>query len=517
MNRRLPALLLTLLAAFLWGCADDSGSGPPTGSAGEAAAERGLFTDWALLSVPTDGGSAALHPLSDPGRELWSGAVSLPPVEGVVRLAPRLVALRGGDGTVHRYDPAEGAVSELGAVDGDVRWHGAGNGGVWVRRDGDGGGLVWSLSTGGGVRRTVDRSLHWAAPAADGATMAVLGSGPSSLVRWPRGAEEPDASLEMDAGPPAVMTAWGRLAVLTRSDATGVLQIVSVSAMEARERIEVGGAVTALAASPSSHEIYVGVEDPPRLVIVDRFGGEVRTRASFQRPIREIRPGVGGGPALVWDGQTAHLVPWGGGEPVRLESAWRQDLPLALPDGSALVLREGAVQRALAGDGATGSSGAPDRIWIPIRWRAEAEGSTGAEDTAAQTAAPTADDTTGTVTGAGDTAAGVGVGAADAAADSAILSEGLRVSDPGFYVVLGWSRSPAGIIERLRGIRTAGFPVAVETRRDDAGAEWYRGLVGPYSRRERARQVASTLRREHTVEGWVEEVRPELISDEVFR
>lgn len=518
MNRRLPVLFLALLAASLWACADDSSSGPPTGAAGEAAAERGLFTDWALLSVPTGGGAATLHPLSDPGRELWSGTVSLPPAERAVRVAPRLVALRGPDGTVHRYDPAEGAVSELGVLDGEARWHGGEVGGVWVRRSGEGDGLVWSLSTGGGVRRTVGRELHWAAPAADGATVALLGSDPATLVRWPRDAEEPDASLEIPAGPPAEMTAWGRLAIVTRSDESGVLQVVSVSEMEARERIDVGGPVTAVAASPSSHEIYVGVDDPPRLVVADRFGG-VSTRARFQRPIREIRPGVAGGAPVVWDGQTAHLVPWGGGDPVRLETSWRADLPLALPDGSVLVLREDAVQRTLADGGTPAASGASDRIWIPIRWRAEAEAPTAAADTAGPAAIPAAGaDTAAAVASAGDTAAGDGATRADsAAADSALMTQSLRVSDPGFYVVLGWSRSPAGILERLRGIRTAGFPVAVQTRRDDAGTEWYRGMVGPYSRRERARQVAETLQREQAVEGWVQEVRPGVISDEVFR
>lgn len=517
MNRRLPALLLFLLCAAAWGCADDSTSGPAAGAAGEAAAARGLFTDWALLSVPTGGGSATLHPLANPGGELWSGAISLPPVEAAVRVAPRLVALRGSDGTVHRYDPAEGAVSELGTLDGDARWHGGESGGVWEQRR-DEGGLVWSLSTGaGGMRRAVDRSLQWAAPAAEGGTVALLGTGPSTLVRWPRGADEPDASLEIAAGPPAEMTAWGRIAVLTRSDEGGVLQVVSVTEMEPRERIDVGGPVTAVAASPSSHEIYVGVDAPPRLVVVDRFGGDVSTRARLERPIREIRPGVGGGPPLVWDGQAAHLLPWGDDEPVGLQTEWRADLPLSLPDGSVLALRDGAVRRTLVDDGTSSSSGSAERIWVPIRWRAEAEAAS-TRDTAGRAAiGGAAGDTTAADVAVGDTATGAAATSDSAAADSAVLSPSLRVTDPGFYVVLGWSRSPAGILERLRGMRTAGFPVAVQTRRDDAGEEWYRGMVGPYSRRERARQVAGTLQREHAVEGWVQEVRPGLVSDEVFR
>lgn len=520
MNRRIPSVLLILLAASLQACGDGSTSGPAAGAAADAAASRGLSSDRALLSIPTAGGQAALHPLSDPGRELWRGNISLPPAERAVSVAPRLVAIRGDDGTVHRYDPAEGAVSELGELAGDAMWQSGDEGGVWIRRDGDEGGTLWTLSTEGGERRAVERTVTWAAPAADGATVALLGDGPATLVRWPAGADEPDASLELPAGPPAVITAWGRTVVLTRADEAGVLQTVAVEEMEQGDRIDVDGPVTALTASPSSHELYVGVDDPPRFLVVERFGGEVRTRARFDRPIREIRPGVAGGPPVVRAGETAFLVPWAEGEPVRLETSWRPDLPISLPDGSVLVVRDGAVSRTLAG-GADGSSAGPaDRIWVPVRWRSEAEGTGAAEGTAAAAAAATARDTATADQVAGDTAGGAGRAAArrdSAVRDSTVPGSDLEVSDAGFYVVLGWSRSPAGIRERLRAVRTAGFPVAVQTRCDDAGTEWYRGLVGPYSRRGRAEQVARTLQREQSVEGWVEEVHPGLFPDEVCR
>ncbi len=522
MNRRAQLLLPLVLAAALWTCGDGSTAGPPSDAAGEAAAARGLSAGWALLSVPAGGGPAALHPLSDPEGELWSGAVSLPSADGAVRLAPRLVAIRAGDGSVHRYDPAEGAVTPLGELSGEARWHGGGDGGVWVGSSGGGGGTLWTLSAEGSERRAVDRPVRWAAPGAEGVTVALLGDDPAILARWPAGADAPDASLELRAGPPAVITALGRSAVLTRTDETGVLQTVSVTEMEAGGRIEVPGPVTAAAASSSSHQLYVAVDDPPRLVYVDRFGGEVRTRARLDRAVSEIRPGVAGGPPVVWDGEAAHLVPWGGGDPVRLETSWRSDLPLSLPDGSALVLRDGGVRRRPAGrEGTDASPAAPgDRFWVPIRWRAEAEAPAAGRDTAGPAAVPPGEDTAASGGAPADTPVGGGAvaGAADSArGDSAGLDPELQVTDPGFYVVLGWSRSPGGIRGQLEPVREAGFPVAAQTRRDDAGTRWYRGLVGPYGRRERAGQVARTLQREHGVEGWVQEVRPGLVSDEVFR
>lgn len=517
MNRRAQRLLPLLLSAALWACGDGSTAGPPAGAAGEAAAARGLSEGWALLSVPAGGGSAALHPLADPGRELWSGAVPLPAAEGAVRLAPRLVAVRATDGSVHRYDPAEGAVTRLGELPGEALWHGGREGGVWSSEgQGGQGPTLWTLSAESSERRTVDRPVRWAAPGAEGVTVALLGSDPATLARWPAGADAPDASLELEAGPPAVITALGRIAVLTRTDETGVLQTVSVADMEAGERIEVGGPVTAVAASPSSHQLYVAVDDPPRLIYVDRFGGGVRTRARPGRAVREIRPGAAGGPPVIWDGQSAHLVPWGGGDPVRVETSWRADLPLSLPDGSVLVLRDGDVLRTRAeGDGAAPSAaGSGDRIWVPIRWRAETERASAVPDTSSR------DDTAAGDAVPPDTAAAVepAGGAADSArADTAGLDPELEVTSPGFYAVLGWSRSPGELRDQLDPVREAGFPVAAQTRRDDADTLWYRGLVGPYARRERAEQVARTLQREHGVEGWVQELRPGLVSDEVLR
>ncbi|MFB6240327.1 MAG: hypothetical protein ABEJ46_01965, partial [Gemmatimonadota bacterium] len=136
-------LLLLSLAATGWACGDGGSSGPPTGAAGLAAEERGLSPDWALLSLPESGGTASLHALSDPGRELWSGAVELPDVETAVRATPRLLVLRGPGGDVYRYDPAEGAVARLGALPGDARWYGGDDAGVWVRPS-DGGATLWT-------------------------------------------------------------------------------------------------------------------------------------------------------------------------------------------------------------------------------------------------------------------------------------------------------------------------------------------------------------------------------------
>lgn len=518
-GRRAVAGLIFALLASLGACGEGPGPGP--GAAGEAAADRGLAPDWALLSVSSEGGTARLHPLDDPGRELWSGAVSLPPASMAVRVAPRLVAFRSPGGGVYRYDPAEDAVAQVGELEGEVRWHGGDGGGVWIRPGDGGGATLVRLSAEGADRRSVDRPVRWAGPAAGDATVALLGTDPAALVRWPRGAGEAEASLELPVGPPATVTAWGRTAVLTRTDAEGALQMVSLEEMEAGPRIEVGGPVTALAASPSSHQLYVGLGDPPRVVVVGRISGEVRTRARLPSTPRRIRPGVAGGPPVVWDGRAAHLLPWGDGEPVRLEGSWRPDLPLALPDGSVLVARDGSVERARVEGGGRPSAGSGDRLWVPVRWRAKLEAAAREADTTASAGARAGEDPADTEAagGRGDTISGR-ADSAEAAGGSRRddrLDASLKVTEPGFYVVLGWSRSPGGVRERLRDVREAGFPVAVEMRRDDAGDRWYRGLVGPYGGRRRARGVARTLQREHSLDGWVQEVRPGLPSDGVGR
>lgn len=517
MRRRTAAVLL--LSAFALSCDGSPTPGPAAGASAEAAAERGLSPDWMLLSVPPAGGTASLHSPFDPGDEVWSGTASLPSVEAAVPVASRVVALRGPGGGIHRYDPVEDVVSRLGDLGGEARWSGGEDGGVWVRRE-DGGATLLTVWPDGTVRRRVERPVRWAAPGVDGSTVALLGSDPATLVRWPRGGTEPDATLELLAGPPAAVTARGRKAAVTRTDAGGeAMQVVSLERMEPGERVDLDGPVTAVAASPSSHQLYVAVDDPPRLVVFGRISGELRTRARFEEPIRAIRPGLAGGPPVVWDGQAAYLVPWGGGEPVRLESRWRGDLPLALSDGSVLVAREGTVRRRLAGAGSRTSPGSADRLWVPVRWRAEARGPSPEEEGSAALAGGGA--ALGDTASPGAPADGLPrepEGAADSLLpDSVRLDTSLRVDDPGFYVVLGWSRSPGGVEERLRPVREGGFPVAAQLRRDDAGARWYRGLVGPYAERSRAEEVARLLRREHSVDGWVQEVRPGLLPDEVFR
>lgn len=510
MNRRVSAVLL-ILSACLWSCG--GASGPERGTAGQSAASRGLSPDWAILSIPTGGGTATLHSPSDPTRELWSGTVTLPPVESAVRVAPRLVALRGADGDLYRYDPAEDAVSRLGTLGGELTWYAGEEAGVWVRTR-SGGATLWRMP-GQGDRREVSGDVRWAAPAAGGATVALVGEGPATLVRWSRGSDSAEARMEVRAGPPGVVTAWGRMAALA-AEGTHAVQVVSLESMEPVDRFEVGGPVTALAASPSSHEWYVAVDSPPRLIVIERISGETRTRARFERPIRDIRPGAAGGPPVAWDGRAAWLVPWGSGEPVRLEGAeWRADLPVSLADGSVLVARDGRVYRALVeGDGRL-AAGSAERLWLPIRWRAQAEEA----GLAARTEGPSGDtaaavDTTGA---AGGAATPDSAPTRATAADSARVDPELRVGEPGFYVAVDWARSPSEIGEQLQPMREAGYPVAVERRRDDAGRRWYRGLVGPYAERSRAAEVGRTLRRDFGLEGRVEEVRPGLPSNEVLR
>lgn len=461
--------------------------------------------------MPFEGGTARLHPLDEPAAELWSGVVSLPAVEAAVRVGPRLLALRGPDGRVYRYDPAEDAVTRIGELQGEARWEAGDDGGVWLRR-GDGGALLLRVSAEGAGRRSVDRPVRWAGPAAGGATVAVVGSDPASLVRWPRGSDEPGRSLELPVGAPATVTAWGRVAALTRTDVEGTVQVVSLEDMAAVRRVEVGGPVTALATSPSSHQLYVGVDDPPRVLVVGRISGEVRTRARLEAPPREIRPGLAGGPALVRGGGAVHLLPWDGGDPVPIEGDWRSDLPLALPDGSVLVARDGRVERVRRTDGGGAESAPAGRVWVPVRWRAEAE-RTAPRGGATSGGAARSD--TGAAAGVGGEPPDTAPRRPDSAAtgpsgDGEPPGPSMDVRDPGFYVVLGWSGSPDGVRERLRPARRAGFPVAVQTRRDAEGERWYRALVGPYGTRGRAREVAGVLQREHSVDGWVQEVRPGL-------
>ncbi len=464
---------------------------------------------WSLLSVPREGGLAEARALSDPQRVVWTGTTELPPAIEVHALPEGRVILRTAEGVVHTYDPFSEALVRVGEIAPEAIWLGDGSVGLYLSP----GGALLEISREGAWSYGLDRDVSWAAPA-EGGVLVVLDEDAERQTVWllHRDEDEPAETGSAAVHTPGVMTAWGRRAVFASNTGRGLV-VLTVTPIEQAGEFDVGGRIVTLAASPSTHEVYVSLDDPPRLVAVNRFNLTSRVLADLPGPAAAVRPSLfGEGILLAQNGQVAR-VPVTGGSTVSLGSVWREDLPVGLPDGTVVAATEAGIVLLDAQSGAeTALEGAgPDHWWLPVHWNPTS-------------AIVTADRVPGQVVRAespeaADEAIGI---------DSSMMAERLAAAPglrdeaaapvesgppPGFYAIVGSARQPEGIRSLVQSLEDAGFATQVQSVPDEAGRTWYRGLVGPYRSRSEAEAASRQLLRERRLEAWVTEVgaggRPE--------
>lgn len=516
LHRHISRLAVALAVAVAAACGGDAapapeGAGPPEleGSALEAGvADR----DWSLLAVPRDGGTVQARSVADPSRVVWEGEAELPAAAEIHLLQGPLVVLRTAEGVVHRYDPRADDLSRIGTVAPDSRWSAWDRYGVFADSAGS---LLLEIGPDGSWRYELSAPPTWAAPVEGGRVAALVGAGPEAAL-WlvARGSPEPAARQEGGFAVPGMSTAWGKRLVLTSEDGSG-LRFVTVSSLTGTDETALGGPVSALAASPSSHEIYAGVDAPPRLVRVNRFVREAEEMVSLPRPAREIRPAVLGDFLLVDDGGDPLMVSLGGEAMRRVAGAWRPDLPMGTPDGRVLLARDG---RLLSWDPESGEEArtvdAPaDRWWTAVPWNPAPPPvvSESLEDERMAADLARADSVRDSVVRALDS---LSVAPPETAAAGDTAREG---PPAGFYAVVVAARERQGVQSVVDGLADAGYPTAVQPHEDDAGQTWYRGLVGPYRERSSAEAAARQLRREREMSVWVTEVRAATPAEDIFR
>jgi len=457
---------------------------------------------WSLVSVPRGGGVAEARGLSDPQRVAWTGTTALPPSVEAHALAGGRVVLRTAAGAVHTYDLPSDALVRVGDVSPEAEWMGDGVVGLYVSP----GGALLEVSRDGTWSYGLDREIAWAAPAEGGVVVAMDDSA-GGLTLWllRRDEDEPAEVGSARVRPPGVVTAWGRRAVLVSSDERGLV-VLSVAPIEQAGDLDLGGPVLGLAASPSTHEIYVSLDDPPRLVAVNRFNFTSRVLTNLSGPAANVRPSLFGEAVLVAGSGQVSRVPVEGGRAAAVGTDWREDLPIALTDGRVVTASERGIQvtDVQSGTGAELEASPERHWWLPVRW------SPGG-------AVVTADRLPGQAVGAerADTQA------EEAPIDSAMMLErraaapGLRDEvapapasgpPPGFYAIVGSARQRDGIASLVQSLEDAGFATQVQTVPDEAGRTWFRGLVGPYRSRSEAEAAARQLLRERRLEAWVTEV-----------
>jgi cell division septation protein DedD len=403
---------------------------------------------------------------------------------------------------VHTYDPLSDALVRVGEVAPEAVWLGDGAVGLYLSP----GGSLLEISRDGVWTYGLDREVAWAGPA-EGGVLVVLDeeSGRQTVWLLQHDAVEPAETGAASVHSPGVMTAWGRRAVLTSSNGQGLV-VLTVSPIEQAGELEVGAPIVAMTASPSTHEVYVALDTPPRLVAVNRFNLSNRVLSDLPGPATSVRPSLFGEGVLIEQDGGVSWIPVGGGEPVRLGSTWREDLPLGLPGGLVVAASDDRIVLFEVGTGAqTDLEGAEaDRWWLPVHWNPASaivttDRVTGEPVGAATPASPNPD------SGFDPTVADDRRGAAPRLRDET-AAPAASGPPPGFYAIVGSARQSEGIRALVRSLEDAGFLTEVQSFPDEAGRTWYRGLVGPYRSRSEAEAAARQLLRERRLEAWVTEV-----------
>ncbi len=476
--------------------------------------------EWTLLSVPKRGGPAELRSLSDPATVLWSGRVDIPVVVAAHALQDGPIVLRSDSGDVFAYQRVSDEVLHLDSIAPASEWIAYGSSGVYLDRDA---GEVLHISHAGTWRYTVSDPILWASPLDDETVgLLVRSASGTRLLILQRAETTPAEESGAALTGPGVALAWGRRLALV-SDDRYALRFVTIAPITEVASVDLPGKPTAIAASPSSHEVYIAVDNPPRLVAVNRFNQSRRDLGRFQDAIREIRPSLLGESLLVWDGRRAWHVAVAGTGAVPLEADWRADLPLGLPGGRILASRgEQLLMLDVAGREDPLEPSA-DRFWLPVHGDAagqtivadEIRGRRVADSTRIDAEgrevvlapASRADDD-GFEDGAGLDPTDGGLDPTDGTIDA---SASPPSDPPGFYAIVGSARQQSGITDLVESLASSGYPTRVQSFPDDAGDIWYRGLVGPYRTRPEADAAARQLTRERKLQAWVTEIGADVL------
>ncbi len=537
-------LLTALALAAAAGCSR-GGGGPTARTMGDTGALHGValvvgaeLGDWSLLAIPRDGGKATSRDVSDPTHVLWTGTTDLPASREVHVLEGPTVVLRTDQGGVYRYDPSIDSLEAVGHVGTGARWGAWSSYGSYVD---SASGRVLEIGPEDSWEFRLSGRPSWASPVEDGG-LAVLGAGSSRGTVWlvSRGDSAPSSRTAPGFGAPGLTTAWGKRVVLSALDRRS-LKVLAVPSLTDAEDIGLGGAMSAVAASPSSHDIYAALSDPPRVVAVNRFTRDAKVLAGLDAAVTDLRPAVLGGFLLGRATSGIDWIPLAGGSSRRARGDWRGDLPLGTPAGLVLLSRgDTLLEWRPQADADPRPVDAPAGDWWaavrwnpappPVRMTSVSGDTTGAADSALMEppvvgGAPAPTDT-GTTRMAGrpegaatDSAASSGVApvasAGGARPDSTRRGQGSELHpEPGIYAIVTSAQAESGVRKLLSGLSEAGYPTALQRYLDDAGQAWYRGMVGPFPSREEAEAAARQLRRERSLKVWVTEIRPGTLSPE---
>lgn len=459
-------------------------------------------SEWSLLTVPRGGGAAELRRVVAPDSVIWSGSAELPVAAGAWPLGRASIVLLDESGAVLRYAPADDAVERLATLSEQARATEVTSSAV-VFLD-SAGRFAYEVGPDHTHGYSLDAPAVWAGPV-EGGIAVLTGEGPSDLLIRQRSDSAAAIELTAAGGPPALVTAWGRRIVITGPDGRSIRVYSTEGDGRLVGEVELEGPVRGLGGSPSSHEIYAALDEPPRLQRISRFSLEADEPIALDAVADRIRPGLFGGALLVETADGTRRFRTGARTAAPLPGDWRTDLPLGLPGDLTIVLVEDEARLVSVNDsaGAVLAEGAP-HWWLPVHFNPTLGGGEA--------------DLREALDELGATAGAPGAAAADTAEEAPPEADEVEVpaleeenaaaqeGPPGFYAIVASARQRAGVEQLLASLSDAGYPTRIQTYPDEAGELWHRGLVGPFPSRARAQAAARQLLRERDLQAWVTEI-----------
>jgi cell division septation protein DedD len=454
-----------------------------------------------LLVLSPAGGKAAWRSLRDVLVSAWESSVELPAFTEAHSVGGGSIVLLERDGEVSRFVPGAEAIEQLDRLEGDeVRWVPSDQAGAFV---GEPGGEVIAVLPDRAWRYDVGSPVEWVGVVHDGVAVLLADQ---ELRLLASGGDEAPAVTASGLRGPGLVTAWGRRLAFVDAEDGRVLRLLTVDPPENAGQVRLDGQVTVIAASPSSHELYAGLSDPPGVATVNRFSFSQKALTRLDRAPVDLRPSLFGDFLLAYDGERILRIGLQDGDVDEIPGEWSQDLPLGLQDGAVLTRRAGEVllvdaEGRIAEDSLVGSSTA---TWLPIRWTPVARLAPEMLEGEPFAVAPGRP-----VTAAGERTAPPGEDRqAEPPETAADPPTGRPAAEdpgvpPGFYAIVGSARQREGIVALVTDLQGAGFPVQVQSTTDEAGETWYRGLVGPFDTRAGAEAASRQLQRERQMQSWV--------------
>ena len=477
--------------ALLWPALASCDSGQDSARTGGGRLERiawlGSSEGWGLLGLPLAGGPLTYRSAENLESPTWA-----PPEFGALARAwpgDGGVWVQFSDSRIGLYDYATGhLLSYEGYASTEMAVALPGQRALVIARGGRAVELVsetepWRFDLGGQLLRLE--------AAGEGRVVAVVGDGSEGelLVLQPP-EQEPLGRRSVAGVRDFVVTAWGeRLYYLSADPQDLSLHGLSLPSLEAVEEFalpEPGGAV---AATPSSHRLYVATGQSIR--IFDRLRGELLRELSLPASAAALRFSLNGANLLAGlEGVDEVAVLQVGADSLLgvIPCGWGENLPMAVPGGR-LVARQDTnlvlydalhlieIARVPAGD---------QRLWLTVEWQPPRP-RTELTQRSAHRREP------------GEHAGAVPGGQAG--------EEGSGVSGespaPGYYAVVLAARARPGVDDLVSWLRGLGYPATVERHEDSMGVVWFRAMVGPYARRALAEAASRSLNARYGYKPWI--------------